>query len=348
MCLQHKYLTLGIILLGLSACHTQKPVEETKDSILAFGTFVEVTLINVPKQNKREVLKRINADLEHLHFVFHAWKPGPIGRTNQLLAATGTFTANPSVLLLLGKAQRLSRESHGLFNPAIGKLMKLWGFQADLPPKGPPPSAADIQALVKQHPRMSDFTIQGVRITNSNPAVQLDLGGIAKGYAVDVVIDYLKSVGINNAVINAGGDLKVLGQHGERPWHIGIRNPRGGGVIAGLDAHDGEAVFTSGDYERYYIYQGKRYHHIIDPRSGYPATDTTSVTVIHHDAALADAAATALFIAGPQEWAAIARDMGVDQVMLIDKKGRIYLTPKMQQRIQFEMPVKDVQVVPLP
>lgn len=347
MHLSYKNLALGL-LLGLAACQPPAQVEETKDSILAFGTFVEVTLINVPQQQQAEVLKRINTDLDFMHFAFHAWKPGPIGRTNQLLEAAAEFTANPSVVPLLVKSQELARASHDLFNPAIGNLMKLWGYQDELPPDGPPPDDAEIQALVRQQPSMSNLTIKGIRIHNTNPAVQLDLGAVAKGYAVDFVINNLKSMGVNHAIINAGGDLKVLGQHGDRPWHIGIRDPRAGGVIASLDAHDGEAVFTSGDYERFYDYQGKRYHHILDPRSGYPADKTRSVTIIHTDGATADAAATALFVAGPQEWPAIAKGMGINLVMLIDNNGVIYMTPQMQQRIRFEKAVTEIKVVPLP
>jgi thiamine biosynthesis lipoprotein len=195
---------------------------------------------------------------------------------------------------------------------------------------------------------MSDLTINGIRLRNTNPAVKLDLGAIAKGYAVDFVINNLKSEGIKNALINADGDLKVLGQHGDHPWHIGIRDPRANGIIASLDAHDGEAVFTSGDYEHYYDYQGKRYNHILDPRTGYPADKTRSVTVIDNDGARADAAATALFVAGPAQWLTIAKDMGITQAMLIDSHGVIYMTPQMHQRIKLEKPVKDVRVVSLP
>jgi thiamine biosynthesis lipoprotein len=348
MRLNFKHLILSFLLLSSIACQPRNKVVETKDTIFVFGTLVEVTLINVPEKDKQVVLKRINDDLDYFHFAFHAWKPGPLGRTNELLEQAAEFTANPSVIPLLSKAQKLAHESHDLFNPAIGKLLKLWGFQDDMPPEGPPPDAASIQALVRQHPSMSDMTIKGIRISNTNPAVKLDMGAIAKGYALDVVIKDLKSMGINNAIINAGGGIKALGQHGDRPWHIGIRDPRSSGVIASVDVHDGESVSTSGDYERFYDYQGKRYCHILDPRTGYPADKTRSVTVIDHDGTLADAASTALFVAGPAQWLSIAKDMGITQAMLIDTDGVMYMTPLMQKRIKLEKPVKDVRVVPMP
>ena len=134
-------------------------------------------------------------------------------------------------------------------------------------------------------------------------------------------------------MINAGGDLRVIGQHGERPWRIGIRHPRKDGVIAWLDAEANESIFTSGDYERYYIHDGKRYHHILDPRTGYPAAGAISVTVIHQNAGIADAAATALFVAGAEHWHEIARAMDIKYVMLIDTNLRVHMNPAMQKRI---------------
>jgi len=338
----------ALLLMQLSACNSQPPALETRDTIVAFGGFVQVTLVNIPEQSKQAILKRINDEINYMQFAFHSWKTGPIGRTNELLAAAGKFTANPSLIPILLKSQRLAKQSHGLFNPAIGKLVALWGFQDDIPPDGPPPAAADIAALVKQQPSMSDIHIDGIRVDNSNPAVRIDLNGIAKGYALDMVIKSLQAEGVRDALIDADGDLRVLGQHAAKPWHIGIRDPRGQGIIASLDARDGDAVFTSGDYTHYFEYQGKRYNHILDPRSGYPAGQTRSVTVVCKEGALADAAATALFVAGPNQWPQIAADMGVSQVMLIDQTGTVYLTPAMRARLKLEKPVKSVKVVALP
>jgi len=119
---------------------------------------------------------------------------------------------------------------------------------------------------------MSDIHIDGTLVESHNSDVQLSLGAFAKGYAIDLAMEYLQSQGIENAVINAGGDLRVIGQHGERPWRIGIRHPREDGMIAWLDAEANESIFTSGDYERFYMHDGKRYHHTRDPRTGYHAT----------------------------------------------------------------------------
>ncbi len=326
----HLFLVLSLLLT--SSC--QQAPREYKQTLLVFGTLVKITLREVDPALAQKYIAQIRKDLNFMHKAWHPWKPGPMGRTNALLATGGWFSANPSVLPVIKRGIELARITNNLFNPAIGKLIGLWGFHQDDAPKGPPPAKKAIDQLLARHPRMSDIEIDGLRMRSHNPAVQLDFGAMAKGLAVDRVIHYLRSQGVRNAIINAGGDLKVIGSHGDRPWRIGIRHPREKGkVLAALDAYDGDSVFTSGDYERYYIYKGRRYHHIIDPRTGYPANQSTSATVILKDAATADAAATALFVAGPSGWQVIARKMHLRYVMLVDKNGRIIMTPAMAKRI---------------
>lgn len=329
-------LYLLLALAGLTAC--SKPQREFHDTQLIFGTLVETTLYDVDAATADKAFAILREDFGYLHFMWHPWQPGPLARTNELLALTAWFSANPSVLPVIERSRELSPKSHYLFNPAIGRLVELWGFHSDELPTGPPPDPRAIATLVRQNPTIDDIVIEGVRMKSTNPAVKLDVGAMAKGLAIDTEIEMLRKLGIRNAIINAGGDLKVLGRRGDRPWRVGIRHPRQPGVLAALDVHDGEAVFTSGDYERYYEYRGRRYHHILDPRTGYPADRSISVTVIHPDAATADAAATALFVAGPDEWLAVAGDMELRYVMLMDKQGRIHMTPAMAERLRFRDP----------
>jgi len=334
--------TCSLFLIGCK----QKPTE-FNDNVLAFGTFIDVSLINLTTEQSERVMEKIRADFKYFHYAFHPFKAGPMGRVNSLLAATGEFTANPSLIPLIEKSKLYNRQSQGLFNPAIGKLIKLWGYHEELTPQGPAPDDQAIKRLLKQNPSMQSITMRGVRLNNTNSAVQLDFGGIAKGYALDVVMQHLKEMGVHNASINTGGDLKVIGQGANGSWNIGIKDPAGG-VLASLVAYDGEAVFTSGDYERFFIDAGKRYHHILDPRTGYPAQNSQSVTVVHHNATLADAAATALFIAGPKSWLAIAKSMNIQQAMLVDRKGKIHITQALHDRIQFRKPDLDISIVSIP
>lgn len=329
-------LSFFIILSFIFTACSHKP-ELYRSSVFTFGTIVDFSLGEQDPATIQSASKIIQEDLEYMHFAFHAWQPGPLSRINQLLETTATFTANPSVLPLIKESRQLSLQSQGLFNPAIGHLIKAWGFQSDLGPENEkPPEAKRIQELLASNPNMNNVMIENVQMHSSNPAVRLDLGAIAKGYALDRIVEHLQEQGIQNAIINAGGDLKAIGRHPEdRPWYVGIRHPRQKeAVLAGLDVMSGESVFTSGDYERFFMHDGKRYHHIIDPRTGYPANQTQSVTVLTSSATLADAASTALFIAGPGQWPAIAKAMQVEHVLFVDAEGNAEATPAMLSRLK--------------
>ncbi|MGD8525124.1 MAG: FAD:protein FMN transferase [Thioalkalispiraceae bacterium] len=326
---------LLLITITVSACSPEK--KQVRDSLFVLGTIVNITLMVADEQKAAKAIKDIDTDLKYLHTVWHPWRFGAMSRTNQLLKLNEWFSANPSVLPVMEKSKQLYKTSQGLFNPAIGELIGIWSFHNDEVLDGPIPEASVIKAFIDDLPTMDHVEVDGFRLRGTHPRVQLDVGAIAKGMAVERVITYLKQVGINDAIVNAGGDLKAIGSHGERAWSVGIRHPRQDGIMAGLAVNDNESVFTSGDYERYFENQGQRYHHILDPRTGYPADKTQSVTVIHPDAGLADAAATALFIAGPEQWQAIAQSMGIDKVLLIDQQGRAHMTRAMAKRLTFEI-----------
>jgi len=337
------YFSFSLFLFGCNPAPT-----EYNDNVLAFGTFIEVSLINIAPEQSERVMEKIRKDFKYFHYAFHPFQAGPTGRINTLLAATGEFTSNPGIIPLIEKSKLYNQQSQGLFNPAVGNLIELWGYHEELTPEGPAPDAQLIKILVEKNPSMQSITVRGIRVANTNPAVKLDFGGIAKGYALDIIMQHLQNMGVHNASINTGGDLKVIGQGSNGPWNIGIQDPRGEGILASLTANDGEAVFTSGDYERFYIEAGKRYHHILDPRTGYPAQKSQSVTVVHRNAALADAAATALFIAGPEMWLAIAKSMNIEQAMLVDREGKIYITAALNDRVHFRKSALDISVVSLP
>jgi len=357
-----KNIIVFLFIAGLVSACQQKP-REFHDDFIIFGTVINITLLDIDEKTATEAFRFMREDLQLMHKAWHPWEPGALGRVNSMLAQTGEFSAGPSVIDLLHLAKELEIKSHHLFNPAIGKLVALWGFHAHKQP-GILPSDNAIKELVKQNPTLENITIKGVRVNNTNPAVKVDFGGIAKGYAIDRLLTYLKQQGIHNALINTGGDLKVIGKHGKRAWKIAIRDPRvaasrqlnnkstakNPGVLATLELKDNEAAFTSGDYERYFKNKknnDQHFHHIIDPRTGYPAEGTQSVTVLHQDAATADAAATALFIAGPGQWVEIAKSMNIKYVLLIDEQGKIHLSEAMSKRVEFQQQREIIERVKL-
>ena len=335
---------LCILLLLLAASGCDEPKDPAfHDQFFAFGTLIDVSLYGVEPQFAESISKEIEQDFMDMHASWHAWQPSVLSSLNEQLSAPEPTAIEPSILPLLKEAGRLSQSSSGLFNPVIGKLIALWGFHDNALPVGTLPDSTAIKELLEQAPAVTDITIGDTLISSVNPSVAYDFGGFAKGYAIDRAIDHLRKSNIQNAIINAGGDLRAIGQHGDRPWRIGIRHPRENTILASIEVSGDASVFTSGDYERFFEVDGKRYHHIIDPRTGYPASSTTSVTVIHSDAATADAAATALFVAGPDQWLSTARNMRIRYVMLIDKQGTIHINPAMQSRIHFE-PGVDAQI----
>jgi len=342
-------LRLLVLVLMLYACSTPPPEASHKTRLVALGTMVDVDLWGVDDQQAATAVQAVQTELDRIYQTWHAWHPSTLTDINRQLAAGDTVSVDKATLAVLTKARRLSIDSGNLFNPAIGRLIALWGFQSDERPQDrPPPEPGAIERLLAKPPTMEDLIINQQTLRSKNPALQIDLGGFAKGYAVDRAIERLQLLGIHNAIVNAGGDLRAIGRHGERPWHIGIRHPRKPGIIAAVDVQGDESVFTSGNYERFFDYQGVRYHHIIDPRNGYPARGTLSVTVIHPDAGTADAAATALFVAGPKGWLQVARRMGLKQVMLIDSEMRVHITPAMRKRVFFKAKKRPEIIVSTP
>lgn len=307
-----------------------------KKTIYSFGTLVEVEMYANNAAQADNAFELIQTDLDYMHKNWHAWEPGALGRVNQLLPMGEWFAISPSMVKLVSRAQEISLLTDDLFNPAIGKLIAAWGFHKD-EPAFDPAAHATIRALVEATPSMHDIEFDGIRIRSINPEVKLDLGGFAKGYGLGVISDHLQAAGFNDFILNAGGDLVVSGQHqkGSRPWRIGIRSPEEETVLATVDVAAGEGVFTSGSYERFYTQDEQKRHHIIHPITGLPVMGTRAVTVIHTDPGLADAAATALFVAGKDGWVDIANKLGLTYIMLIDDSNTIYMTEPMARRVVF-------------
>ena len=325
-----------VLVIGLAGCG-REPLYRQQSFV--FGTMVEITLYGEDEVRAKELAGHVLADFDRLHRMFHAWKPGPLNALNDTFAqAPAEASIEPELAAALEDAGQYSRQSDGLFNPAIGDLIRLWGFQNDefLPVR---PDPAEIARLLKANPQMADIAIVGNRAHSTNPAVRVDLGGYAKGYALDLAARYLRTQGVKNALVNIGGNIIALGQHGGRPWQVGIQHPRKPGAIATLELRNGEAVGTSGDYQRYFEQDGKRYCHIIDPRTGWPGQGVQAVTVLvpggDHAGTLSDVASKPIFLSGRDGWREAARRMGVDQAMLVDGTGDIYLTASMKRRLHF-------------
>lgn len=330
-----KYARVGLwpVLLWLLAACSPPPVVQQQAYV--FGTLVEVSVVDAPAGSAQPAISAVLARFDALHRQLHAWQPSELSQLNQALAQGKRATVSPELAAMLRDAQALSIASDDLFNPAIGGLIALWGFRADTPQSRVPDPAA-IARWVNAAPRMHDLHIEGNTVWSSNRAVQLDLGGYAKGRALDEAVALLKARGVSNALVNIGGNVIALGAHGDRPWRVGIQHPRRAGTLATLELHDGEAIGTSGDYQRYFESGGRRYSHLIDPRTGYPAARLQSVTILVRGAQAgtrSDALSKPLFIGG-DALAPRATRLGIREYLAVDAAGKTHISPDLAARLR--------------
>ncbi len=335
-----------IAIFGLIT-YNKEPLYHSQSYI--FGTLVDISIYGETDERASMLSNHVFQDFQSLHNQLHAWKsvsgnqPSELGKLN-LAFSQGSEPVNISPLLadMLSDATALSVKSNGLFNPAIGHLISTWGFQRD-EFSAITIDDAKIKALVKSNPSMADIIIENHTAYSNNPAVKLDLGGYAKGYALDRAADYLRKQQVKNALINIGGNIMALGQHGDKPWRVGIQHPRQPTAIATLDLPDGWAIGTSGDYQRYFTLNGKRYCHIIDPRSGYPVQHTQAVTVLIAPQApanpqagvLSDVASKPIFIETAENKAKAASSFGIKHWMVIDQKSNIFVSNEIAPKLHW-------------
>jgi thiamine biosynthesis lipoprotein len=326
-----RVLVVALILICIGGC--DRPSEQRAE-FYVFGTIVEVVIAGATQDKAERAFTDIQQQLQAMHRNWHAWEHGQLTELNQAFAEGRSISADEDLIELVRISASAERLSDGLFNPALGSLVALWGFHtSEYPVLGPPPDRNEIEQLLHLQPSAADITINGDLLSSSNPAVQLDLGGIAKGFAVDLVCRYLQEQGLNNAMVNAGGDLKAIGSKGNSRWRVGVQIPQDR-IIGTVDLDGTEAVFTSGNYQRFREDAGKRYAHILDPTTGWPVTEVASATVIASEGWLADAAATALVIAGSAKWATVAKAFELDEVLITDENGVIYASEAMLDRLK--------------
>lgn len=336
-----------LLALLLGSCG-KAPVYQSQTYV--FGTLVDISIDGETETRARALAGHVEQDFQRLHQQLHAWKPGgELYRLNAAFAQGKAAPVSPELAAMLADATQLSERSGGLFNPAIGGLIGLWGFQRDeFTPLRPDPQQID--AMTRATPRLSDVVVEHGQAYSRNKAVRIDLGGYAKGYALDRAAAYLRAQKVHGALINIGGNILALGTHGAKPWRVGIQHPRKPGPIAVLDLPDGWAIGTSGDYQRYFELDGKRYCHLIDPRSGYPVQGVQAVTILvppgPHAGTLSDVASKPIFISGTVNWRQAASDMGIAHALLVDGQGKLHMTAAMQQHLQLVDKHVALDVVP--
>ncbi|MBN2542672.1 FAD:protein FMN transferase [bacterium] len=266
--------------------------------------------------------------IEDIDSVFDVYSAGsPLSKFNN----EKVELSNPEIISVLKAAQEVSRKSKGSFDVTVLPLIKLWGFHSDSF------NVPDSHTIV-HYLELVDYRglkVEDSLVTKESGEIAIDLGGIAKGYAISEAVKALKANGIESALIDAGGDIYALGEIDNRFWKIGVQNPRGDDLIEILNIKNA-AVVTSGDYERFFEVDGVRYHHILDPRTGYPSRSLISVTVLMKDPILADAWSTALFVMGPDEGMEIVESTSDMEAIMITPDLKLLYSSGIKENLTFE------------
>jgi thiamine biosynthesis lipoprotein len=291
-------------------------------STFAMDTLVTVTVYG-PRAAERGRLAL--AEFERLDKLLSAFRTeSEVGQVN---AAAGREPVRVSreTVDLVALALRYAALSGGAFDPTVGPLVRLWAIGNG---RSAPPAAGEVEKareLVDYRRVMLDQP--GRRLYLPRRGMALDLGAVAKGYAAERAAGLLRQAGVKSALIDAGGNIAALGTRPDgRPWRVGLQHPRRPGEIFGVLAVADRAVVTSGDYERYFESGGRRYHHLLDPATGYPAGGVRSATVVAPSSTLADILSTAVFVLGPERGPALARAQGAATVV-VDAAGQVKVDP---------------------
>ncbi|HPQ44493.1 MAG TPA: FAD:protein FMN transferase [Syntrophales bacterium] len=236
-------------------------------------------------------------------------------------AGVRPVTVTDEILDVIEKSFTISEQTGGVFDISFKPLGRLW----DVMNRKEPPDDAQIKELLDLV-NYTNILLDPVRKTIylKKPGMAIGLGAIAKGYAVSRAAEKIVEAGITNFIVNAGGDLYFSGNRDGEPWSCGIQDPdKNADVLLRLKIKSDCAVVTSGDYERFFMFKGRKYHHIIDPRTGYPGTGTKSVTVFAKDATVADAYATSFFLLGYDKSLELINTHKDVAFIMIDEKGHI-------------------------
>jgi thiamine biosynthesis lipoprotein len=295
-----------------------------------------------------QAVERAVAEIGRLDAMLTSWTDtSEVARINAAAGNGDVVAVSPETYEVLDRSLWIAGASTGAFDITVGAFKGLWKFDEDK--DGSLPTRAQVLArlpLVDYHGLVLDPSRHSARLAKQGQ--NINLGGIAKGLIVDHAVSKLRQSGLSDFVVRAGGDLYASGRHGERPWRVGIQDPRAGGgqarsadtSFALLSLAD-SAFNTSGDYERFVLKDGKRYHHILDPRTGYPVTHTRSVTVLAPTSFLADTLDTAVFVLGAEKGMQLVQSVPGAEAVIVDAKNQVHVSPGLKDRLELIRPPTD-------
>ena len=311
-------LTAGGLALVLYFLPPPPPADPVREGRLALGTIVTVKLYG-DAEAVRPPIERAYAEIDRVDSLMSRYRDDSALRRLELTAQKG-IQAPAELAAVLARSQRFSALTGGAFDCTVGALTSLWNF----PDSVMPPDSAAVDSVLTLV-GYEGLQVKGEIVRIGRPGTRLDLGAAAKGYAVDQMVAVFEEAGIAGGLIDAGGDIRYWGAKPDgRPWLFGIQHPRDPERYIEIDDLKLAAIATSGDYQQYFEWKGARYHHLLDPRTGYPARACVSATVWASTALDADILSTAVFVLGPdQGLALVARLEGVEALVFYERDGQL-------------------------
>ena len=337
----------------LAGCEVPQTVFD--DRIKVLGTNAEITIIGLSDTDAREAAVAVEHELRVLDHVGYTFKPeGELHELNEAISGGGAMTVSTELKDLINSAKNIYTARGGLINPAAGELVALWEFHCEKEDCDESPFPEEVQQLVvdkekeviEAQPSMSDLVITGGVVSSINPAVKLEFGDMIRGYALDKAREYMKKAGVENAMIDIGGNIRSLGSRGEHPWWAPLWDEYRQHSNGYIELGENEALVTVRAFDRSMGREDYVYRHMVDPRSGLPVSEIRFVTVLHEKALVANAAAAALLVAGLDDWAKVAEKMGVRSVMMVTRDGVIYTSTTMEERIHWKERPERQHLVP--
>ena len=325
--------------LALLLCAAAPEPHAFKREGQVMGTVVTFTAWTTDDDGAEKAFNKAFDELRRIDVLMTDWKrPGQaesdVVRINEAAGKRAVKVA-PETLEVIQASLDMSKKSEGTFDITFAAMRGLWKFDEDLEKKVPPKDEIEKRRkLINWKDVIVDAKAGTVKLRHAGQ--KLGLGGIAKGYAVDRAADILKKEGLKDFMVQAGGDLFVAGDKSGKPWMVGIKDPRGARdqyfAVAPVRDH---AFSTAGDYERGFVLEGKRYHHIIDPRTGMPATASRSVTIFAPTALLADALDDAVFILGPDKGMALVDSVEGAGAVIVDAHNKVWTSKRLEGVVKF-------------
>ncbi len=319
-------------LLLLSSCSHQKE-KIFKDTRTSMYTVVSITVVSADGQKAQKAINDSYDELDRLARLLNFYSDSSEISMINKAAGVKPVKVSKDTIDILEKSVYTSEMTEGAFDVTVGPLVKLWDLKKKIIPAKK--EIEERQRIVGYKNIVIDRKASTVFLKKKG--VQVDLGGIIKGYAVDQVVRVLHQDGISSGVISVGGEIRTLGKKPDGSlWTVGIQNPREKSpddkIIATIDLSE-KALSTSGDYIRYFEKNGVRYHHLLDPKTGYPSRQCGSATIIANDNTTTDGFSK-LFILGPEKGLAVAKRVGFD-VLFIDCKGKVVMSDGLKNKINF-------------